>query len=279
MSNALTAFCADNLETIEELVARFGDYVTAVGGVSSAHIRRWLSQFKQQHWPLALKFAGLIKYYSQATIGGAMPELKKLLDQQPPIHDADPDEVFFVPLGRVAESGPNVVSLYRNVNHLHGRQQQFVDLTDLPHSLYACAKPAVVFFDDFIGTGKQVSDYWRDILSQLVPDYHPLYLGTVAAFKKGIDRVESETPIKVVTVNCLGPELQLMATGSGRLSTGERKTLRRYCEDWENQPHGYGELAAMVSFCQGTPNNAPSIVRGSERQKPQRGLLPGWGDL
>jgi hypothetical protein len=48
--------------------------------------------------------------------------------------------------------------------------------------------------DDFIGTGKTVSDYWNQILSQYVYPDQPMYLGTAIAYVPGIDRIHNETP-------------------------------------------------------------------------------------
>src|SRR5262245_11885316 len=141
MSNDLQTFCAEHAGPIAQLAQRFADYAPITGGMNSARIQSWLSQFKAQHRALALKVAGLIKYYSSSGIHALMPELRQIIDQQTKAEGIRADEVFYVPLARTGESGYDVVRAYRNANSLHGRQKQFINLIDLPARMFACSEP------------------------------------------------------------------------------------------------------------------------------------------
>jgi len=243
------------------------------------HIIKWLGQFQAQHRRLLLRLAKAVQYYSSTAINNELRALGRLVTQAIDQEDIPQNSVFYVPGGRAGESGQDIARRYRNVNGLRRRTDQFVDLLELPGRLFKSKKVMVVFLDDFVGTGKQMCDYWRDVVSQVVPEYLPLYLGVVAAFPDGIQRIERDTPLTVVAVHTLTNRQQLLSAGNALFNKSEKQTLRQYCERWANHPHGHGDIAALVSFCHGTPNNAPSVIRGCERQRPNRGLLPGWDDL
>ena len=271
-------FCEENIAALGMLCERFADY-EPIQGFNSAHMRSWLRQFRAQHRSLAIKLAGALAYYSNDQVSALMRPLKQTIDHQISVEAVDDRSVFYVPLGRAGESGNDILRRFRNVNRLQNLQQQFVTLIELPQKLFNTKQPVVFFFDDFIGTGKQISDGWAETISQVVPDYVPMYLAVIAAFKDGIRRVESETPLRVLSVHTLGPRNQLMESACRQFSSQEKNTLRRYCDDAGNQPLGFGHCGLLVSFAYGTPNNSISIIRGSEKQTPWRGLLPPWQDL
>ena len=274
----LTTFCAEHEDDIEELAQRFSDY-QPLSGMSQHHIAGWLSQFSRQHWSLALELANIVQYYGTRALNGAVRALKDNIEQQIKTEGVLHNRVFYVPGGRTAESGQGIAQLYRNVNRLRRRRSQFVDLLELQERLFKLENAMVVFLDDFIGTGQQMSNYWRDVISQYVPEYLPLYLAVAAAFPEGVRRIENETPFTVLIAHPLSSRHQLLGERNTRFTTFQKRTLRRYCEKWENRPLGFGGIGALVSFLHGTPNNAPSVIRGSRRQRPNRGLLPGWDDL
>ena len=274
----LDVYCASNQKTIHELAERFVDYQPLRGG-SRQQFVAWLGQFSAQHRDLALTLARKVEYYGTHRITEGAIAMRGLVDQQIEAEQLAPASVLYVPAGRSAESGGEILRRYRTANRLHSRKHQFVEVHQLTEALVAIPHPGVFFLDDFIGTGKQVSNYWRDVLCQIVPDYLPLYLAVIAGFRDGIKKVEDNTPLKVIPVHTLDGRHELLGSANQAFNSAQKTTLRRYCEVWGNNPLGFGEIGALVSFAHGTPNNAPSVVRGSERQTPKCGLLPGWEDL
>jgi len=274
---AFEKFCEEHLSELDELATRFGDYEPV--GVDIARLRLWLKQFSAQHRVLALKLAKVISYYAVHRLNGIMPKLYELIKQQITQENAKPDEVFYVPWGRTGESGEHIVRCFRLANRPQQSGARFINKTEVLERTLRLDNPVVFFLDDFVGTGKQVCDGWRDSISQIVPERVKTYLAVVAAFKEGVGRIESETPLSVLAVHTIGSRLQLMESACTSFSGGDKNTIRRYCEDAGNQPLGFGERGLLVSFAYGTPNNTISVIRGSEGQRPWRGLLPLREDL
>jgi len=276
--NDFDTFCEQNRNALGQLCRRFADY-QPLQGFDAAHLQTWLRQFQAQHRLTAVKLANALVYYSTHNMTGLMRSLKETIDAQIAAEEVEASSVFYVPLGRMDESGTDVVRRFRNANRLHSQQSQFIEIVGLPQVLFKARSPVVFFMDDFVGTGKQVSDAWRETLCQVVPDYIPMYLAVVVAFKEGINRIEAETSLRVLCVHTLGPRVQLMESAFRGLSRHEKAAVKAYCDKAGNQPLGFGDYGLLVSFAYGTPNNTISVIRGSKGQNPWQGLLPTWEDL
>jgi hypothetical protein len=274
----LHQFCAEHQDEIEDLIEAFSDYQPGAG-ISVPHVMRWLGQFNAQHRLLALKLAKTVKYYGSNSVNRQLRALGQTVSQAVKDQNIPENSVFYLAGGRAGESGQDMLRRYRNVNDLRNRARQFVELLELPACLFQSDTPMVVFLDDFVGTGKQMCNYWQQVVYEYVPEYLPIYLGVVAAFADGIQRIEDNCPLTVLSVHTLTKRNQLLSAGNEVFSRSQKRILRGYCEQWANHPYGFGEIAALVSFFHGTPNNAPSVIRGSKHQRPNRGLLPGWSDL
>ena len=274
----LDVFCQQNHQEIDDLAQVFGDY-EPTRGFDRSLVRRWLENFDPGHWALALKLARRIQYYGKSQIHGLVVNLYKLVEQKKEAMGVDDSAAFYLPFGRTEESGAEVLRSYRNVNRLRSYSSQFVSLSEIQGKLIRSESPVLFFLDDFVGTGNQVCTGWRQMISQVVPEYIPCFLAVIAASAEGIRRVERETPMEVICVHSLGSRSQLTKTKCRGLSAQERTIIRRYCDKARNMPLGYGNLALLLSFAHGTPNNTISVIRGSKKQKPFVGLLPDWEDL
>jgi len=278
MPGDIDAFYRDNQQHIDQLVASFTDYSPV--SVDRSRVLAWLDQFPTDHWSLVLRLAQAIRYYGVGRVRELTRTLHGLLLQQLSDDGVKLRDVFFVGLGRSGESGQHVATFYRNANQLRARQQQFLALSELPSALNAKKdNAAVVFLDDFVGTGSQMTQHWENTLSQLVPEYLHLYLSIVAACDEGIAHIQAHTPLTTLYVHPLGPNCRLRDARNNTFTKQEKAIISNYCAKIGNMPMGYGRLGLTVSFAYATPNNSISLIRGSRRQRPWTGLLPGWVDL
>jgi hypothetical protein len=279
MSNSqLVEFLSKNGDDIQELVKKFADY-EPTRGVSEAHLCQWISQFQAQHRALALRLAQCIPYYGIHQVNGLMPALHGVIQERIEAKAVPIRQVFFVPVGKTAESGEDIIRRYRNVNGLHGWQNQFVKASDLPQKIFESENPLIFFFDDFVGTGGTIIRYWNEVISQLVPEYMDMYLAALAINPDGALEIERGCPMRVLQVHSIHGEHCLFSSQNQHFSDQEKNILRRYSTEIGNLPNGYGDLGLMLSFAYSTPNNSISVIRGSKGQKPWRGLLPSWEDL
>jgi len=274
----IDVFCHENHDAINSLAVLFRDY-WPTQGFDRSSVRRWLANFSPAHWPIALKLAQQIQYYDINRIHGLVGSLHALVERKRKQLGFKRSSVLYLPFGRTEESGAQILRCYRQVNKRHVQVSQLTSLPEIKGQLATRKHPTVFFLDDFVGTGNQVCTGWREVVSQIIPEYVPCFLAVIAASTEGIRRIEAETPLEVVCVHTIGARLQLTKSACRGLSTEDRKVITNYCVKAQNMPLGFGNLGLMLSFAYGTPNNTISAIRGSQKQSPFVGLLPGWNDL
>src|SRR5262249_37912802 len=137
------------------------------------------------------------------------------------------DQFVFIPVGHIAESGQEIATRYRNVNRLMNTNARFAYVSEIRELVFAGEKDgrtiALVFLDDFIGTGTQARSFWTDVLSSLVHPSHPMYFGAAVACREGIDLIEAETPFRVTAVHYV-QDIHFL-TKTNRFSDAEKNRI------------------------------------------------------
>lgn len=279
-ADPLAVFFEQNDDRINEVVRRLGSYQPQT--VDRDRLRVWLRQVESQDYDLLLRILETLDFYDLPRLQILLRTLHKTIRTQT-ISDGfrRMENLVFAPMGETAESGQEIIKRYRDVNRIGSTKAKLAQVVELQQILYeankAGEKLAVVFLDDFIGTGKQVTDYWKQVLSQYIRPTQPMYVGTVVACDIGKEKVEAETPLRVMVVHRI--QNRHLFEPTDRFTQEEKNRIRGYCERVGNPPLGIGDLGVMVSFAHGCPNNTLSIIRGSKRQKHWKGILPRFGDL
>lgn len=279
-ADPLSDFLVRNDNRIEEIVRKLGSYQPQA--VSREKLRLWLEQFEAQDYDLLIRVLENIEFYDLSRLQNLLRALHRAIRTQAS-NDGfrNLENLVFAPMGETAESGQEIIKRYRDVNRINNTKAKLAQIIELPKLLYeankAGEKLAVVFLDDFIGTGSQVSGYWKNVLSQYIYPTQTMYVGALVACDVGIIKIEGETPLRVIPVHIV-QDRHLFET-TDRFTPAEKYRLRSYCDRIGNPPLGIGELGVMVAFAHGCPNNTLSIIRGSKRQHQWRGILPRFEDM
>jgi hypothetical protein len=279
-ADPLSAFLENNDGRTEGIVTTFGSYQPRP--VDRERLRAWLRQFRPADYDLALRVLENTQFYDTQRIQRLMADLHGQVKVQL-ANDGfrTLENVAFLALGRVGESGHEIFTRYRNINRLYRTPAMLPQLLELQQILFEAEAEsrdlALVFLDDFIGTGRQVTDYWNEVLSQMIRPTQPLYLATIAACPDGIDKIVRETPFQVIPAHIV--QNRHLFPLSDLFTDPEKATITDYCETVGNPPMGIGGLGAMLAFAHGCPNNAVAILRGSKSQRHWRGILPRFDDL
>lgn len=270
-------FVREHESELNALVSKFADYEPC--RVNRAKIESWLAQFDAAHFQLAIKLMQHINYFGITDINGLMPNMHALVMQHIEQEGLILADAVFVPFGDAGESGQGILTRYRNACGARLQPKQLCQALALPAKLIEMEHPIVIFLDDFIGTGTQVSRAW-DVYSQLIPVSVPCYLFVIGAFEEGVNQIETTIPsLKVIQLHSFGVHHQLQESSNRAFSPREKRIISGYCERAGNLPLGFGDVGAIISFAYSTPNNTLSLIRGSKGQKKWQGLLPRWDDL
>jgi hypothetical protein len=137
---------------------------------------------------------------------------------------------------------------------------------------------ALIYVDDFVGTGSQFSKERQFAIKSVVGTFSEFLLvpciceeGIYKIAKEGVEAFAGHVHSKV----------DRPLHGNSHLMTPDAKQrLREICMTISPKMGlGYDALATMVILYRNAPNTVPSVFRGSPNQAPFAGLFPRWKDL
>jgi len=263
------------------LWGRFGEYEPFRVTPRSAF--RWLNQFSDPEKRAIAKAVRYLSYVSEHRFVKNLIDrnralLSKLKQGKVPLTN-----VIYVSIGEAGSSSHSILNLVRDRAGLQNLGCRFTDgksydaLSKLTNQLGA---GAIVYVDDFAGTGEQFCEEQEQLASYIIGNFSQYYLlHTVceeALYKidgNGVTPWQHSIHAKVD---------RPLHEDSTILTTHERRILRDLCVkigDGKRDSLGHGSVAASVVFYRNTPDNVPRIFRGGRQQKHYLGLVPRTTDL
>ena len=250
--------------------------------LSEDRVRTWLEQFgPAKNQELALCLLRRLKskgYFDEASMhamsktvhGMMLTEFANAKEFAQVIEKRRVKNVFVSTFDGDGRSGGRVLHLYRNANSLPsplvGSMEDAVRFVgEQGKKNRGCA---VVFVDDFIGTGRSCADgleRFREKMDNGRVGRERLIVGVavLVAFRHGVEAVRNNGHLDchVVASEQLGPEDRAFAPGIGTFeSENDRLAAEKLCKTIgailePKQPLGYGECEALVLFGHRCPNN------------------------
>jgi len=228
-------------------------------------IESWLLMFEDNERDVAIKLLSHTKYYSQNKIGKRLKILHgrfmRAIRRKSLKHI---NHIWFLGIGGASKSGQMMSYFYRTVNGLSA--SHFPGLRTLP-TLTEKGIQILAFIDDFIGSGKQATMFWREELKgQYGIENVDLYCLVLFAFQSAVEYIQENTPFKVICVELLderdrafSPECAVFSDDEERRRTEE--ICRRHGEVlWPTNPLGYDNSQALIAFEHQIPNNSLPIL-------------------
>lgn len=178
---------------IAELVSR------SDGEINAETITKWLKQFERDELPPLFRILTALRFYSSSKVHAMVRDLHRSIQTSVGVST---DRQWFVPVGYVAKSGSAIAFFYKKQNDLPA--SRFVMATDLTPAHFS-DDSAVIFLDDFIGSGHQSVQFWAKVVEPILPKHHKckLVLGTLVGYDSGIAHVKNSTGLTPVVVDVL----------------------------------------------------------------------------
>lgn len=251
-----------------ELVSR------SEGEVKAETIVSFLEQFEAEELPLVLKLISALRFYSSAKVHLMVQSLHSLIQRQVKVPI---EQQWFVPVGYVAKSGSAIAFFYKKQNELPA--SQFVMANDLSSEHFK-ENSAVIFLDDFIGSGHQTTQFWNNAIKPILPKNSKcqLILGTLVGYDSGIDHVKKSTAFLPIVVDMLTNSDRPFSSESSIFSDADERALaqkivHKYGSKlYPKYPSGYADSQSLIGFFYSTPNNSLPILWSTEEG--WRPLLP-----
>lgn len=235
------------------------------GDISDEAVASWLEQFKDEERPVIQKLLLAFKYYSSKKVAYLVKELYKSVSS----NLRKPKEmIWFVPVGYVAKSGSIIAYYFRTQNNLP--QDRFIAPSDIS-TLPLTKDEAVVFLDDFLGSGNQACQVWQNVVipTKKSADCQFAY-AVLVGFQNGLENVRSCTGFKAFAVEILTEEhLPFSPDATLFSSNAEKQNAKEIVQKYgsrlyPNHPLGYRDSQGLVGFFYSTPNNSLPIFWSTE---------------
>lgn len=249
--------------------------------VTPLSVWRWLSQFPVSSRRQLLLLLNHVIYISEKATIQRLVSLNQNILARLRADDIGLDKVIYVAIDVAGSSSHVMLNLLRDAENLERRGARLVDSKDtysLKDLIGTIGSGAIIYVDDFAGTGKQFRRN-RDWTAQFI-------LGTFSEFF--LAPVICEEAYQRIEESGVVPVSSFMHTTDQRPLHRESKILT---DDWKshiidlckeinpNAGLGFGNLATMVVFYRNAPNTVPLVFRGSLKQSPYRGIFPRSDDL
>lgn len=248
----------DYNQTIESICFKFGHAVTEYD------VFRWLRNFDEGEWTMALNVLDKVVYYSSDRIEEALEYyIKRILEEHPDKH------LYILPSGNVGKSG-NVMAYHaKKVIEKLSLSETILSLLNLKNLEEIKKNAVIALLDDFSGTGESIKKYYEKNIMAIV-ERKPIRVCalTVAYMEKAKERLQKDCGITIYGSpqrpafarrgSVFGYERSMIQVRDFCFKKGEI-----LCPNWKDEdlkPLGYKNCQSMVCFEHTTPNNTLPIL-------------------
>ena len=251
------------------------DFVGYRTNVNQGRLEAYLAQFKQADQDLGARVLDCVEFFGPDRIANAYRTGLAALPGWSPKADERPGRWVFAPMSPSAgDSGGTMLHQFRLANGM--AKNKYNKMFVHPSALltqHLGADDTVVLLDDFVGTGKQVSEAWAEPFSELLAGVGNVYLIVVAARRAGRERIQNETELMVHFGHELIESDNLFSDECLHFTAEEKASLRRYCKKAnKKEPAGFGDCGLLVVFAHRCPNDSVAVLHESNRK--WKGLFP-----
>lgn len=248
----------DYNKAIESICFKFSYAVTEY------EVFRWLRNFDESEWAMALNVLDKVVYFSSDRIDETLKNfIIKIVESYPGKY------VYVLPTGNVGKSGNAMAYHAKKVIESLGLPESILSLLNLKN-LDGIKKDAVIaLLDDFSGTGESIHKFYDKSVKDKV-NGKPIEVCalTVAYMKKAEDYL-----METCNISIYGTPYEPAFARRGSVFGYEKNMIpvRDFCfkkgemlfPDWKSmnlKPLGYKNSQALICFEHTTPNNTLPIL-------------------
>jgi len=192
-----------------------------------------------------------------------------------------PEKVIYIQVDDAGSSSPVMLNMLRDAANLERQKCRFVDsknVLELHKVTNELEQGAIIYVDDFAGTGNQFCKTRRFIAEYIIGNFSEFLL-IVGGCEEAIHQLGKWGVEPVVRYVHSKMDRPLHAS-SNFFAPDVKQRMRKLCTDIsQNSGLGYEELATMMILYRNAPNTVPLLLRGSLNQTLRRGLFPRFKDL
>lgn len=276
-------------EEITALLKNWGPYKGRI--ITEDQVRKWLNQFgdnKKQR--LMFKILQDVKFYTNANIRAKMKEAHDIVKRGLVwrIKGRKREDIFVSYLDEAGKQGPSMAKIYADENGIY--YENVIEKSKITSVLKRKAEElpafALVFIDDFIGTGDSACEYFKELVSEHGEILKRLsnepgemegtkklqiFFIAICGFQKAQDKIEKvlnelEFSVKIHICDPLSEEDKVFSEKSKIFtSESERNEAKEIAYEYgsnlvKKAPLGYGDCQVAIVFEHNCPNNSLPIL-------------------
>jgi len=258
---------------------RFHDYKPLP--VTFSRAKKWIEQFKGKDRRAAGILLEKVVYLSEKTTRDILVQQNRVLMSRLAAAGLPPDKLVYVQVHDAGSSSPVMLNLLRDAAGLNRLGCHFVDAHDslgLNKVTNEVGEGALIYVDDFVGTGNQFCKE-RQFAFQSVVGTFSEFLLVPCICEEGIYKIAKEG-VEAFAGHVHSRAERPLHENSHVMDPDAKQRMREMCTGISAQMGlGYNQLATMVILYRNAPNTVPAVFRGSPNQAPFVGLFPRWKDL
>ena len=260
-------------------IRRFPDYRPQA--VTVGRLESWTSQFSEKDAKAARTLLDRIVYLSEERVQKILVEQNRALSARLRRAGIAPDHTVYVSLHDAGSSSPVMLNLLRDAAGLERSGCHLIDghngilLNKVTNEL---AEGAVVYVDDFAGTGMQFCKTRKFVAQSIVGNFSEFLL-VPCLCEEAIHRLGREG-IDFYTGMVHTRAERPLHENSPILDQETKDRFRQMSLGIHSRVGlGFSGLATMVVLYRNAPNTTPLIIRGNLDQKNFVGIFPRTTDL
>jgi len=249
--------------------------------VTTASVMEWLRPYRRGERKALIRILSSLRYLTEEETKKTLVTLNGALLRRLNGSGIAPKDVIYVQVHDAGSSSPVMLNLLKDFAHLERLGCKLIDSKDatgFSKLFNTIESGAVVYVDDFAGTGNQFCGV-RDILAGLIPTTFVEFVIMPGMCEEAYRRIV-QRGIEPYTGFIHSKADRPLDESSGILDSRTRSLVRELCRQVAPPVGlGYKEIASHVVFYRNAPNTIPAVLRGSRGQHPYPGLFPRTDDF
>jgi hypothetical protein len=246
-----------------------------------ARVLRWIRQFDRRDRKHIRRLLKSVVYLSEKAVKHILLEQNKALMKRLEADGLKPHQFIYVSVHDAGSSSGVMLNLLRDEGRLQQRGCNFLDARDakgITNTTYDLGESALIYIDDFIGSGKQLGDE-RDFAIQFATGTFSEFVLVPSICEEGYEALEGRG-IEIFAGHIHKKVERPLHNDSGLFAPAAKGRLREICSQIDHLvPFGFRNMAVMVVLYRNAPDNVPVLLRGTPGQKPFIGIFPRTTDM
>ena len=249
--------------------------------VSLKSVLAWLAQYPLQERSLVKRATLHIQYITDSVMLNELLERNSRLLQTLKNAQIPTKNIIYVSISDAGSSSHVILNMLRDHARLEAMGCKLLEAGNAGKLHETTAKlesGAIIYVDDFSGSGTQFCDQHNLIGGYIVGNFSQYFLLHTIC-EEAIQKI-AKTGVDVWQAQIHERRLRPLSEASSLLTPNDREILvARAASIAKKGGLGYKNMASMVVFERNSPNTVPLIFRGDKGQKLFKGFIPRTTDL